>query len=185
MKRWLFLWISIYALVCLFYCYVTVDVDKGLQFRRFIPASISFALPLFYTYSIKSSYISHLMVSLSYVITAPLLNYLTFGATAVDLGFPYDVAFGLFIFPTLMFIHCVVSKLVNFKISAVVATVLDMVLFLPNVFQIAYYFKFDHVLTSNGTMVIYQTNLSEALEYLSSLGVFELISAVLLILASL
>lgn len=118
------------------------------------------------------------MVALSYVITAPLLNFLTFGATAVDLGFPYDVAFGLFLFPTLVFIHFVASKLVNFKVSAVFATVLDMILFLPNVFQISYYIKFDHVLTSNGTVVIYQTNLTEALEYLSSLGVLELVSAV-------
>lgn len=172
------MFIPTYALVCLFYCYVTVDVDKGLQFRRFIPACIAFVLPLIYTSSISSFYISHLIVALSYVITAPLLNFLTFGSTAVDLGFPYDVAFGLFLFPTLVFIHFVASKLVNFKISAAIATVIDMVLFLPNVFQLAYYVKFDHVLTSNGTMVIYQTNLSEALEYLSSLGVLELVSAV-------
>ena len=100
-KRWLLFLVPIYVLVCLFYCYVTVDVDKGLQFRRFIPASIAFALPLVYTYLTKSLYISHLIVALSYVVTAPLLNFLTFGETAVDLGFPYDVAFGLFIFPTL------------------------------------------------------------------------------------
>ena len=177
-KRWLLFLVPIYVLVCLFYCSVTVDVDKGLQFRRFIPASIAFSLPLVYTYLTKSIYFSHLIVALSYVITAPLLNFFTFGATAVDLGFPYDVAFGLFLFPTLVFIHFVTSKLVNFKISAAIATVIDMVLFSPNVFQLAYYVKFDHVLTSNGTMVIYQTNLSEALEYLSSLGVLELVSAV-------
>lgn len=172
-------WVPVYVLVCLFYYFVTID--EGLQFRRFIPASISFVLPLVYISSMKTSYITHLVVALSYVITAPLLNFLTFRATAVDLGFPHDVAFGLYIFPTLMFIHFIVSKLMNFKIGAVIATLLDLILFLPNVFQIAYYIKFDHVLTSNGTMVIYQTNLSEALEYLSSLGVLELGSAIALL----
>ena len=88
--------------------------------------------------------------------------------------------FGLYIFPALVFVHFVVSKLVNHKFSAVVVTILDMLLLLPNVFQFAYYLKFKHVLTSNGTMVIYQTNLSEALEYLSSLGAFEIVSTVIL-----
>lgn len=180
MKRWLSFLVPVYVLVCLFYCCVTVDVDKSLQYRRFIPASIAFIFPFVYTTSISSLYISHLVVGLSYVITAPLFNFLTFGATAVDLSFPYDVAFGLYIFPSLVFVHFVVSKLVNFKISAVIATALDMILFLPNVFQISYYLKFEHVLTSNGTMVIYQTNLSEALEYLSSFGIIEIALAVVL-----
>ncbi len=179
MKRWLSFFVPVYILVCLFYCLVTVDLDKGLQYRRFIPASIAFILPFIYTSSTISCYVSHLLVALSYVVTAPLLNFLTFGASAVDLGFPYDVAFGLYIFPALVFVHCIASKLVNFKISAAIATVLDMILFLPNVFQIAYYLKFEHVLTSNGTMVIYQTNVSEALEYLRSLGVLEIVLAVL------
>lgn len=180
MKKWLSFFVPVYILVCLFYCLVTVDVDKSLQYRRFIPASIAFILPFVYTTSISSLYISHLVVGLSYVITAPLFNFLTFGTTAVDLSFPYDVAFGLYIFPALVFVHFVVSKLVNHKLSAVVVTILDMLLLLPNVFQFAYYLKFKHVLTSNGTMVIYQTNLSEALEYLSSLGAFEIVSAVIL-----
>lgn len=173
MKRWLLYLIPVYILVCFFYCSVTIDLDKGLQFRRFIPASIAFVLPLVYISSISSFYVSHLIVALSHIITAPLLNFLTFGSSAVVLSFPYDVAFGLYIFPSLMFIHIVLSKLVNCKISAVIATVLDMILLLPNVILIAYYMKFEHILTSNGTMIIYQTNLSETLEYLKSLEIYE------------
>ena len=113
MKRWLLYLVPVYVFVCLFYCGVTVDLDKGLQFRRFIPASIAFVLPIIYISSIRFHYISHLMVALSHIITAPLLNFWTFGSSAVVLSFPYDVAFGLYIFPSLVFIHIILSKLVN------------------------------------------------------------------------
>lgn len=153
--------------------------------RRFIPASICFVLPFFILKDISlKNFIVSIIVSFICAITSPLLTYLTYGDSATYLSYPYDFALGMYLFPILVFLPVVLQHLAKLpKIVVTIMTTLVHIFFLlPCFLQFAYYAKFKHCLTEKGTMAIYQTNIDEALEYISSLGLLGIVSFIILLI---
>lgn len=176
-----------YIITMSLYFFLSVNLGNTplyLQMRRFIPASICFVLPFFFlkNISIKHFYAS-LIVSFICATTSPLLTFLTYGASATYLSYPYDFAMGLYLFPILVLLPIVLQHIFKFpKTISVLCNTLTHILFLfPCFLQFAYYAKFNHCLTEKGTMAIYQTNISEATEYIASLGALGIICLILLV----
>lgn len=175
-----------YIITMSLYFFLSVNLGNTplyLQMRRFVPASICFVLPFFFLKDISIKHFSiSLIVSLICATTSPLLTYLTYGNSATYLSYPYDFAMGLYLFPILVLLPIVLQNILKApKIISVLFNVLTHIFFLlPCFLQFAYYAKFNHCLTEKGTMAIYQTNISEATEYISSLGVLGVVCLVLI-----
>ena len=177
-----------YVITMSLYFFLSVNLGNTplyLQMRRFVPASICFVLPFFFLKDISIKYFSvSLIVSFICATTSPLLTYLTYGSSATYLSYPYDFSMGLYLFPILVLLPIVLQSILKTPkiISISLNIVVHIFFLLPCILQFAYYAKFNHCLTEKGTMAIYQTNISEATEYISSLGALGIICLILLVL---
>lgn len=184
-KKYIAPFLGVYFLVMLFYCAVSLNLGNTplyLQARRFVPAALAFCLPFFLFKKLRISETWHIvLVAVSYIVTGPLLIYISMHKTAVFLSYPYEIVFGLYLLPSLLFAHYFISRFLPGKVSALVMSVLELFLLLPNIFQIFYFLRFDHCITSNGVMVIYQTNLTEAMEYIHSMGLMPVIALLIIL----
>lgn len=140
-----------------------------LHMRRFIPAALACVLPyIFYkNYSIKY-FLSEILVALSWALTIPIINNIASKSTASSMTFPYEIAFGAYIFTALVIGK---SFLYRRKLLAATFNFLKLCLLLIPILHIAHYTLFHHSVTVNTVMVVFQTNMAEALEYMQSIDV--------------
>ena len=184
-KKYIAPFLGVYFLVMLFYYAVSLNLGNTplfLQARRFVPAALAFCLPFFLLKNLRIRDVWHIvLVSVSYVVTGPLLIYISLHKTATILSYPFDIAFGLYLLPSLLFAHYFISRFLPDKFSALAMSTFELLLLLPNIFQIFYFIRFDHCITSNGSMVIYQTNLTEAMEYIHSMEIMPVIMLLIIL----
>ena len=183
----IFIFFVIYALIFGFYLLVSPNIGIhafGLHSRRFIPATLACILPylLFKEFHLKN-FKTEILLSVLWAVTSPYLAYIDAKTNGGSPSFPYDVATGAYLFSTLAFAKILIKKYCNFRIIKFVYYLLQFSLFIIPIFHIIYYLKFGHSMSANGMMVIFQTNPSEALEYLSSLNWQYLASAFVLLIA--
>lgn len=183
----IFIFIVIYALIFGFYLLVSPNIGIhafGLHSRRFIPATLACILPylLFKEFHLKN-FKTEILLSVLWAVTSPYLAYIDAKTNGGSPSFPYDVATGAYLFSTLAFAKILIKKYCDFRIIKFVYYLLQFSLFIIPIFHIIYYIKFGHSMSANGMMVIFQTNPSEALEYLSSLNWQYLVSAFVLLVA--
>lgn len=183
----IFIFLVIYALIFGFYLLVSPNIGIhafGLHSRRFIPATLACILPylLFKEFHLKN-FKTEILLSVLWAVTSPYLAYIDAKTNGGSPSFPYDVATGAYLFSTLAFAKILIKKYCDFKIIKFSYYLLQLLLFIVPVFHILYYLKFGHSMSANGMMVIFQTNPSEALEYLSSLNWQYLASAFVLLVA--
>lgn len=176
-KKIIFLFFIVYLITIISYYFLSINLGNTplfLQMRRFIPATLAFIIPFLFLKKIKYSLFStSLITSILCGLTSPILVYLTYHNTATYLSLPYDFSFGLYIFPFLIFLSIILIKIlkINYTIANSIITLIHTLLIIPPIFQIFYFIKFNHCLTEKGTMAIYQTNFTEAIEYISSIGI--------------
>lgn len=176
-KKVIFLFFIVYLITIISYYFLSINLGNTplfLQMRRFIPAALAFIIPFLFKKKIKYSLFStSLITSILCGLTSPILVYLTYHNTATYLSLPYDFSFGLYIFPFLIFLSIILIKIlkINYTIANSIITLIHTLLIIPPIFQIFYFIKFNHCLTEKGTMAIYQTNFTEAIEYISSIGI--------------
>lgn len=176
-KKVIFLFFIVYLITIISYYFLSINLGNTplfLQMRRFIPATLAFIIPFLFLKKIKYSLFStSLITSILCGLTSPILVYLTYHNTATYLSLPYDFSFGLYIFPFLIFLSIILIKIlkINYTIANSIITLIHTLLIIPPIFQIFYFIKFNHCLTEKGTMAIYQTNFTEAIEYISSIGI--------------
>ena len=125
-------------------------------------------------------------ISLLWTTVFPLTAYLTHCKTASSLSYPYDVAIGAYMFCTLILIKALFTNylsLVYKKIFAVFYIILQLFLFCIPISNILYYALFDAPIDSTSMMVLMQTNISEAIEYISSIPILIVITGIIIILS--
>ncbi len=178
LRKYLLPYLGVYLLTLLFYWAVSlnlVNTSLYLQVRRFALAALAACLPFFLLPGLRLRQAwPAVLLAAAYAITAPLLAYISFSKTAAIITNHLDIAFGLYLLPVLLFGQYFLSRLGPTKIMGRVVSAFELLLFLPIVFQIAYFSRFQHCVTINGMMAVYQTNAGEALEYLQSMGVVAL-----------
>lgn len=139
-----------------------------LHMRRFIPAALACILPYFLIKNYSTRYfLSEFLVAISWALTIPIINNITSRANASSMTFPYEIAFGAYIFTTLVIGK---SLLYKKKLLVFIFDFFKLCLLLMPILHIAYYALFHHPVTTNTVMVVFQTNMAEALEYLHSVN---------------
>lgn len=102
MNQYLILGLCFYFLPYSFYLAVSHGLGhkaEYLQLRRFIPCALLAVLPL-YLFAVPLTYPPYLLITfigLSWIITYPLLYFLTHHKHSSDFGFHLDIVFGLYI----------------------------------------------------------------------------------------
>lgn len=175
-----------YVFIFGFYLYVSPNIGDhafGLHSRRFIPAALACTLPyiLFKKFSLKN-FKMELLLSVLWMVTSPYFAYLDSLKSSGNPSLPYDVATGAYLFSTLVFAKILIQKYFNNIFAKIFYYILQLLLFIVPVFHTIYFIMFNHAMSSNGMMVIFQTNPAEALEYLSSVKLQYILPAVLLLI---
>lgn len=174
-----------YVFIFGFYLYVSPNIGDhafGLHSRRFIPAALACIFPyiLFKEFNIKN-FKMELVLSILWMVTSPYFAYLGSLKSGGNPSFPYDVATGPYLFSTLVFAKILIQKYFNNILVKIFYYTLQLLLFTVPVFHSIYFIMFNHSMSSNGMMVIFQTNPAEALEYLSSVKLQYILPVVLLL----
>ena len=139
-----------------------------LHMRRFIPAALACIVPyiLIKKYSLKY-FCSEILVACSWAYTIPVINHISNKNAVSSMTFPYEIAFGAYIFTALVLCKMLLNK--NRACNFLYILFKGCLLLVPAV-HLVHYGLFHHGVTTNTVMVVFQTNLTEALEYLHSVN---------------
>ena len=170
--------IVILLLYILSYCFYLL-ISRGLghkaeylQLRRFIPCAILAVLPsaLSNLNLLSPIFISSFLVGLLWIITYPLLFFLTYHKNSSDFGFHLDIVFGLYIIGWLTGLKILI---VNFNLIPVITmpiiSTIEFVILLIPIAQLAYYFLYGSCITETGITMIQETYWNETIEFFKSL----------------
>ena len=143
--------IVILLLYILSYCFYLL-ISRGLghkaeylQLRRFIPCAILAVLPsaLSNLNLLSPIFISSFLVGLLWIITYPLLFFLTYHKNSSDFGFHLDIVFGLYIIGWLTGLKILI---INFNLIPVITmpiiSTIEFVILLIPIAQLVYYFLY-------------------------------------------
>lgn len=145
-----------------------------LQMRRFIPCALLAILPCYIAdiNLFSSQTIISLITGLFWIITYPLLYFLTYHKTSTDFGFHFDTVFGMYIISWLLSLKFLVVAL-NFlpQVFLIIISTIEFVIFLIPFAQWVYFYLYHSCVTENGMMMIHETHYNEIIEFFKSFSV--------------
>lgn len=170
--------LAFYILPYIFYLSISHGLGHKavyLQLRRFIPCAISASLPAILAQLPLNSniFISSLIIGLSWIITYPLLYYLTYRKTSPDFGFHLDIVFGLYCISWLTSLKILI---INFNILPIfllsVISIIEFTIILLPIVQWIYYLLYKSVISESALLMIQGTHHNEIIEYFKSLPIY-------------
>ena len=175
MNSYLIAMLLLYVVSYCFYLLISRGLGhkaEYLQLRRFIPCAILAILPsaLSNLNLLSLLFISSFFVGLLWIVTYPLLYFLTYRKNSSDFGFHLDVVFGLYIIGWLTGLKILI---INFNfiptITMPIISTIEFILLLIPIAQLAYYFLYGSCITENGITMIQETYWNETIEFFKSL----------------
>lgn len=137
---------------------------RGQQFRRYLCAALIAALPmavakitLFQPIMLMNAF-----VSLTWVVTYPLLYHLTNRKVSPDYDNRLDIAMGIYLFGWL---SCLSAILPN---MGFIIGIIDFALLMFPIFQLVYYIACKGCIDANGMKMLQETHYNEIIEFLRS-----------------
>ena len=118
------------------------------------------------------SFLPEFILAAFYSCTRPLLAYITYSDSANVLMPDFDIAQGPLIFASLVFLRIFYNKLLPLRLLKIANLFYIFLFFLftiPIILNLTTFDLFQHPLTFNAMQAILQTNLHEALEYITNL----------------
>lgn len=167
------------AFLYLFSYLIYVNLSHGLghkaeylQLRRFLPCAALAVLPMYLAQLPLNSYpyMISLFVGFAWIITYPLLYFLTYHKNSSDFGFHLDTVFGLYIIGWLISLKIIVN-LFNLIPDVLIPliTIFEILLFAIPLFQILYYLLYKSCINDSAISLIRETDNNEAIEFFKSL----------------
>ena len=159
---------------------------RGLQLRRFFFASLFVFLPLLFsqTFPFSASILWAMALSVLWMVTHLRIYYLCNKEKETEIDHYFDVAFGLYLFGLLTSGMILGSYLGLWGIAVrLLVAVVEFVLALIPLFQIAYYLIYQVNVDSGAMECIIGTDYNETLEYLRSLPARSKVGAVVAVSA--
>ena|GEM_PF-37926 len=150
-----------------------------------LPAVAAIVVPLaLYWNSLRLPLIlPNAIISISWIITGPLLNYSTLvTSNTIYLNNIYDIYVGLYLFSILFCVSMLLRRFTPRWTAAIIMMVLQFLTLLPQIVQWIYYALYYSCITTSGALLIYQTNPAETMEYFHSLGMTNVFAVAVLIL---
>lgn len=187
---------SIITFCFLFGFYVLTSNGLGnkpfyLQFRRFIPMSIVLVTTIaIIKHNVQRSFFtSFALVALFWAATFPIIYKANFTETMPFFSNHFDIVFACYSFIGLTALVFLLLKKSLSTTAIAGLSVIQSVLILIPLFQIAYYLYYGTCISETAILSIYQTNLQEAKEYVLQAigysGLIALLVAVISMFASL
>ncbi|WP_297998636.1 phosphoethanolamine transferase [uncultured Phascolarctobacterium sp.] len=169
-------------------------VSKGVLYLDYIASAFIILVAAFISilpyYFFKEfqlrSFLPEFILAAFYSCTRPLLAYITYSDSANVLMPDFDVAQGPLIFASLVFIRIFYNKLFPLHFLKIANTLYIFLLFLftiPIILNLTTFALFQSPLTFNVMQAILQTNLHEALEYITNLPLLLQLTLPLLLIA--
>ena len=158
-----------------------------LQLRRFIPMSIFFVIST--TILVKRTkplfFCSFALVAALWAFTYPILHKITFSKTMPFFSNHFDIVFAIYSFISLTALSFIAMHKNLKKATVISLSILQTMLSILPLAEIAYYFYYGNCITETAVLSIYQTNPSEAKEYiLQTLGYAGIVMVIIVILAT-
>lgn len=151
-----------------------------------IPAvgAVTLSLALYWKHLSLSAILPNAFIGISWIVTGPVLSYNTLlNGTTVYLNNIYDIYVGLYGFAILFCLSMALRLYVRPKIGAAIMMVVQFLSLFVILLQWGYFYMYHSSITTSGALIIFQTGPAETLEYLHSLGFFNLIICAIVILA--
>ena len=174
--RELLIFTILYIALCGFEYLVSKDIDSNERLSAIIIIYSSLLFSILPYYFFKEFHLLHffpeLILSVFYSCTQPLLAYIAYSDSANVLMPDFDVAQGPLIFASLVFIRIFYNKILPLrllKIANAIYILLFFLLTIPIILNLTTFALFHSPLTFNAMQAILQTNLHEALEYITNL----------------
>ena len=172
--KYFILMLALYILPYLFYVSVSHGLGhkaEYLQLRRFIPCAILAVLPVALANVQLTSpmFLTSFIIGIAWIITYPLLYFITYRKNSSDFGFHLDTVFGLYVIGWLTSLKILVINfnLLPFVFLPVIATI-EFFIFLIPVAQWIYYYLYDSCINENGITLIQETYINETIEFIKS-----------------
>ena len=187
-NKYFILMLALYILPYLFYVSVSHGLGhkaEYLQLRRFIPCAILAVLPVALANVPLTSpmFLTSFITGIAWIITYPLLYFITYRKNSSDFGFHLDTVFGLYVIGWLMSLKILV---INFNLFPFVflpvVTTIEFFIFIIPVAQWIYYYLYGSCINENGMSMIQETHYNEIIEFFKSFSpLFNLIIAFIVI----
>lgn len=168
-----------------YFCYLAVSHGLGnkatfLQLRRFLPCAIVAVLPILMGHvEITAPYLgTSLLTGVAWIVTYPLLYFITYRKSSTDFGFHFDPVFGMYIIGWMMALKVLVLhfNLLPVVMMPILATI-EFLIFMIPLAQWAYYYLYRSCVTEDGMMMIQETHYNEIIEYFKSFSMgFNIVS---------
>lgn len=189
LNEYIILGFIFYAVPYVFYLCVSHGLGhkaEYLQLRRFFPCAVLPVIPLYLAQIPLTSpiFITSLITGILWIITYPLLYFITNRKVSSDFGFHFDIVFGLYVIGWLMSIKVL---LINFNIYPqftlpVTATIEFIILSVP-LFQWVYYYLYHSCISEDGVSMIQDTHYNEIIEFCKSFSlIFNIVLAAAVIM---
>lgn len=178
--------VALYVTSYLFYRVVSHGLGhkaEYLQLRRFIPCAILAILPAaLVQLPLQSTwFLSSVIVGASWVVTYPLLYFLTNRKVSNDFGFHLDIVFGLYLLAWLIAVKVLI---VTFRLAPVflltLLALLEVILLSVPLYQYGYFLLYGTCIDEQGMTLIQETNYNEVIEYFKSLPRIVLVTVIAL-----
>lgn len=171
--RYIALFFIIYCSIFGYYYLVSNGLGNKpfyLQMRRFVVCAAVLLLPFIIIgkYQKFKFFTTHIITSLSWFFTFPVLYYITYHATVPFFSNHFDIVFAIYSFISLTALHILLLKYTNqIKLSSVVISFFQTLLLILPLLEIIYFIYYGSCISESAIMSIYQTNPEEAKEWLS------------------
>lgn len=145
-----------------------------LQLRRFFPCAILAVLPLFLTNVpiLSSQYIVSLTIGIFWIITYPLLYFLTYHKNSSDFGFHLDTVFGLYITGWLISLKLLIVYFGFMpNLLLIIVSLIEFILLSITLFQIVYFCLYKVCIDTSAVNMILETYANEVIEFFKSLPI--------------
>lgn len=184
-----YLLFGLFLYLASYFFYVSVSHGLGhkaeyLQLRRFIPCAVLAVLPIALAHIALTSplFLTSLITGIAWIITYPLLYYISNHKVSSDFGFHFDTVFGLYVIGWLTGLKILVINfnLLPFILLPLIATV-EFLIFLIPVLQWVYYYLYHSCVTEDGISMIQDTHYNEIIEFFKQ---FSLIFNIVIFIAA-
>lgn len=180
LSKTLGLGILVYLLVIILHSITSYNVGPSelhMDWLSMIPAVIVAMIPIGIggtaLYSHPRIFITHVITAGLWILVGPLTAYWTYGGQETSyVNNLYDILFGLYVFGATLSLHLFFLSYVHRVLSAIIITLAQLAVMALPLIQTGYYFLYGTCITPSGALIIYQTNITEIFEYLTSLGAF-------------
>lgn len=178
MQKYFILELCFYFLPYFFYLAVSHGLGhkaEYLQLRRFIPCALLAVLPL-YLFSIEPTYPPYLLsiiIGAAWIITYPLLYFLTNRKHSSDFGFHLDIVFGLYIIGWLGSLKLLLLYFGLYSLPAlIILSIIEFAILMIPLLQWCYYGIYHLCVDEGSIALLFSTYKKEVIEFYQSMTLF-------------